>query len=158
MQLLTLRHQQKYYNKSIDMKKEVVLFEGTPSQWMNFTTYVMAVLFCWLIFPLFIALYRYLLTRTMKFKITSKRIEMEKGILSISHDETELFRVRDISMKQPFWLRLVGLSTIILATSDSSSRYLRIAGIKADKTLMIALRDAIEERRAEKNVRELDVV
>ena len=138
------------------MSKEKEIWNGSPSQWTNFKTYVMCLLFCWLVIPIFIALWKFLIVKTWKIKITDERLIEEKGVLSKNTDELELFRVKDIRLDQPFFLRLVGLSNVILMTSDRTNPTVIIPAIKDGKNLREELRVAIDARRDKKRVRETD--
>lgn len=138
------------------MNEEQELWKGSPSQWSNFLTYLICLMFSWLIFPIFIAAWKYLIVSSWKIEITNQRVIEEKGVLSKTTDELELYRVKDIRLNQPFWLRLVGLSTIVLITSDKSNPTLKIPAIKNGSALRENLRSAIEIRRDRKNVREVD--
>jgi len=136
--------------------EEKEIWKGSPSQWTNFGTYVFCILFIWLVIPIFIALWRFLLVKTWKIEITDQRLIEEKGVLSKKTDELELYRVKDIRLEQPFFLRLVGLSNIILATSDRTHSIVKIPAIKDGKNLREKLRVAIDARRDKKKVRETD--
>jgi membrane protein YdbS with pleckstrin-like domain len=136
--------------------EEKEIWKGRPSQWTNFGTYAMCILFCWLVIPIFIALWRFLVVKTWKIEITDQRLKEEKGVLSKTTDELELFRVKDIRLDQPFFLRLVGLSNVILVTSDRTNPIVRIPAITDGKNLKEKLRTAVDIRRDKKGVRETD--
>lgn len=136
--------------------EEKEIWEGSPSQWINFGTYLLCFLLCWLVIPIFVALWQYLVVRTWKIKITDQRIIEEKGVLSKTTDELELYRVKDIRLDQPFLLRLVGLSNILMVTSDKTNKILKIPAIKDGKNLREQLRIAVDVRRDKKRVRETD--
>ena len=102
------------------------------------------------------ALWRYLTIRTRSIRVTNQRIIDEQGVLSKTTEELELFRVKDITLHQPFWLRLVGLSSIHLQTSDRSNPLYILPGIKNGKELREELRTIVETRRTEKGVVERD--
>ncbi|TYB74477.1 PH domain-containing protein [Bizionia gelidisalsuginis] len=136
--------------------EEKEIWKGSPSQWTNFGTYVICLLFSWLIIPIFIAIWRFLVVKTWEIEITEQRLIVEKGVLSKSTEELELYRVKDIRLDQPFFLRLVGLSNITLVTSDRSHSVVRIPAISEGKNLREKLRIAVEERRDKKRVRETD--
>ena len=137
--------------------EEKVIWVGGPSQWTNFGIYVLCFLFCWLVIPIFIALWKYLAVKSWKIEITDQRIIEEKGVFSKTTDELELYRVKDIRLEQPFWLRLVGLSNILLATSDKTHAFYTIPAIKTGKEIKEQLRIAVDIRRDIKRVRETDV-
>lgn len=132
------------------------LWKGSPSQWTNFGTYVLCFLTCWLVIPIFIALWRFFFVKLWKFEITDQRIIEEKGVLSKKTDELELYRVKDIRLEQPFFLRIVGLSNIIMVTSDKTNPIVKIPAIPNGKQLREELRKAVDIRRDIKGVRERD--
>lgn len=133
------------------------IWEGSPSQWYNFKTYALCALLIWLIVPIFIALWKFIEVKTWKIKITDQRLIEEKGVLSRVIDQLELYRVKDIRIEQPFFLRLVGLSNVILKTSDRTNAIVMIPAVANGKELRDILRLAVETRRNEKNVREIDL-
>ena len=133
------------------------IWNGTPSQWINFNSYLFWLLpLGWFGLGVLISLWKYLTVKTWKFRITNERIIDEKGVLSKVTNELELFRVKDITLQQPFWLRLVGLSNIHLVTSDRSNPVFIIPGVKNGKGLREELRSVIDKRRTEKGVVERD--
>ena len=136
--------------------EETEIYKGSPSQWTNLGTYVMGILFCWLFIPVFIALWRFLVVKTWKIKITDQRLIEEKGVLSKTTEELELYRVKDIRLDQPFFYRLVGLSNVILVTSDRTNPIVKIPAVTDGKNLRENLRTAVDIRRDKKGVRETD--
>jgi len=139
------------------MSKEETIWEGNPSHWTSFPFYFISFLFIPLLgIGLIMGIWRYLTIRTWKIKITNQRIIEEKGVLSKTTNELELFRVKDLKLDQPFFLRLVGLSNIILMTSDRTNKRYLIEGVDNGKDLREKLRVSVEKRRDEKKVREVD--
>lgn len=139
------------------MSLEKDVWKGSPSHWTSFLYYIVCVplIFCFGI-GLLMGIWRYLTIRTWKISITTQRVINEKGVLSKTTDELELFRVKDITLDQPFFLRLVGLSNIILYTSDKTTPIVTIPGVPNGKKLREELRSVIDKRRDEKGVRERD--
>ena len=60
-------------------------------------------------------------------------------------------------LEQPFFLRLFGLGNIVMQTSDRSHPSVRLRAIRDGEQLYERIRAAVEESRARKGVRELDV-
>ena len=136
---------------------EKVIWEGKPSQLVNLSSYLFWLLpLMWMGLGLIISLYKYLKVTTHKIKITNQRIIEEYGILSKTTEELELFRVKDITLHQSFWYRLLGISVIRLVTSDKTSPTHSIVGVKDGKNLREQLRTTVEKRRKEKGVVERD--
>ena len=137
--------------------EEKEIWKGSPSQWTNLGTYVMSILFFWLLLiPVFIALWRFLVVKTWKIKITNQRLIEEKGVFSKTTEELELYRVKDIRLDQPFFYRLVGLSNVILVTSDRTNPIVTIPAVTDGTNLKEKLRTAVDIRRDKKGVRETD--
>lgn len=136
---------------------EKVIWEGKPSQLVNLSSYLFWLLpITWFGLGIIISLYKYLKVTTHKIKITNQRIIEEYGILSKTTEELELFRVKDITLHQSFWYRLLGISVIRLTTSDKTSPTHSIVGVVDGKNLREQLRSVVEKRREEKGVVERD--
>jgi uncharacterized membrane protein YdbT with pleckstrin-like domain len=139
------------------MSEETLLWRGTPSQLVNLPWYVLWLLLFWLVIPLFILLWQWLVIRTTVYELTSERLKLRRGVLNKHLDEVELYRVRDYQLEQPFLLRLFGLGNIVLRTSDRSHPNVRLRAIRDGEQLYERIRAAVEQCRGQKGVRELDV-
>ena len=136
---------------------EKTVWEGTPSQLVNLSSYLFwLVPLFWLGLGLIISLWKFLKIRTWKIKITNERIIEEKGVFSKTTNELELFRVKDITLHQSFWYRLLGISNIHLRTSDKTSPFYTLQGIVNGKELRETVRKIVERRREDKGVVERD--
>jgi len=137
---------------------EKTIFKGSPSQLTNIPFYLVCLLLTPVIgLGILMFLIRFLKTKFTKIEITEERIIEQTGILSRKTDETELYRVKDIRMDEPFFLRMFGLSNILIVTSDKSSPIISLFGVKNGDKLRKELRDLVETRRDKKGVRELDL-
>lgn len=167
------------------MEREQKIWKGISSQWVNLGLYLMcatlnviiisviiifknsetillakldyAVILAGLGISTILTLWQYYDTRVNIFDISSQRILEHKGIFSRITLELELYRVKDIIHEQPFLLRLLGLSNIVIYSSDLSTPQLKIKGIKDGVILKEKIRQAVEQRRDEKGIREIDV-
>jgi uncharacterized membrane protein YdbT with pleckstrin-like domain len=139
------------------MAEEQALWRGTPSHWVNLPWTIVWLLLFWLVVPLFILLWQWLVIRNTVYELSSERLRLRRGVLNKHLDEVELYRVRDYKLEQPFFLRLFGLGNIIMHTSDRSHPVVRLRAIRDGEQLYERLRAAVEDCRARKGVRELDV-
>jgi len=101
-------------------------------------------------------LWRWLVVRCLRYRLTSERIRITTGVLNQKIDEIELYRVKDITMTRPFWMRLAGLSSIHLKTSDRTLPRLDIPAVHNGDELRENLRQQVEIIRDRKRVREMD--
>jgi uncharacterized membrane protein YdbT with pleckstrin-like domain len=106
-----------------------------------------------LILPIAFALWKYLLNRTRVYELTTQRLKTTVGVFSTRTTELELYRVKDITLVQPFFQRLLGLGRIELATNDVSDHIILLNAIPGMKSLSEQLRASVEACRDQKKVR-----
>ena len=136
------------------MTDERKIWEGRPSQWLNLGHWVASVMTMGLWLP--VALWNYLVVRCTEYGVSSQRFFLRHGVLSRVEDEIELYRIKDTRLEQPLLLRLVGLANIVLVSSDPLQKNAVIRAVSNAKQLREELRTAIEKRRSDKRVREVD--
>jgi uncharacterized membrane protein YdbT with pleckstrin-like domain len=137
--------------------QEKIIWEGSPSQVTNLGTYVVCGLLFFLVIPVFYAIWRWIETRCFRYTVTDQRIRLTQGVFSKRTDSLELYRVKDVVMIEPFWLRLFGLGNVELRTSDLSSLLLVLRAVPEPAALREKVLLAAEARRDAKGVREMDV-
>lgn len=119
----------------------------------NFSPYILILLAV----PIFIAGKRYLQTKCKIYELTTERIKTTEGVFSKVTDTLELYRVKDIEMRQPFVYRVCGIENIQLNTSDTSSPFVFIEAMPQRVGLSDKIRNQVEVIRQQKGVREIDV-
>jgi uncharacterized membrane protein YdbT with pleckstrin-like domain len=153
---------------------EVVIWEGRPSQWVNFKYFFPSwILMCaagvaayllqqplllivagvFLIFPL----WKWLVVRCTQMTLTNQRLKIRSGVFSRRTNELELYRVKDTSLDEPFILRLVSLGNIEILSSDRTHPRFLIPAVKQAETLREHIRHTVEKLRGTKGVREMDM-
>jgi uncharacterized membrane protein YdbT with pleckstrin-like domain len=153
------------------MNQETTLWKGSPSQWLNIGPFSAALLtgagifiagvffppaFAALLLPLGYMIWKYLVVRTQVFELTSERLRTTSGVINQHVDEIELYRVKDTLMVRTWWMRLTGLASIQLETSDRSMPQLVIPAIHGGSEMRELLRKQVESQRDRKRVREMD--
>jgi len=136
---------------------EETIWRGSPSQKKNIGLYTLCVLFCWLVVPIVIGLTRFFQTKCQVFELTSERLKMTEGVFSKKTETLELYRVKDIEVRQPFIFRMLGVENIVLTTSDASSPIVHLDAIPKTVGLSDKLRNQVEIIRQQKRVREIDI-
>ncbi|HPO16557.1 MAG TPA: PH domain-containing protein [Candidatus Hydrogenedentes bacterium] len=134
------------------------IWEGHPSQWINFGLYLICLLTCFLVIPLFIAGWRWLVTKCTHYELTTQRIFLSTGVFNKKTDALELYRVLDLQIAEPFFLRLFGLGNVVLTTSDRTTPTFTFRAIHDPRTLADMLRKHVEACRVAKGTREIDFV
>lgn len=137
--------------------QEKIIWEGGPSQVTNLGTYIICALLFFLVVPVFYAIWRWIVTRCFRYSVSDQRIRVTQGVFNKRTDSIELYRVKDVVLLQPFWLRLFGLGNVELRTSDMTSPLLTLHAVPDPAALRESVLLAAEARRDTKGVRELDV-
>ena len=65
-----------------------------------------------------------------RYRLTTQRLFIERGILSRTMDQTELIRVDDVRMQQSFINRIFQIGTVQMMTTDVTDKAVVIDGIK----------------------------
>jgi len=153
------------------MSDETTLWKGSPSQWLNLGPFSAGIILAigiavgalwfppaWvaLLLPLGYMGWRFLTVRCQVFELTTQRLRITNGVINQHIDEIELYRVKDTLMVRTWWMRLTGLATITLQTSDRSLPHLVIPAISDGTELRELLRKQVELQRDSKRVREMD--
>lgn len=95
-------------------------------------------------------------TACHRYTLTDQRLQERSGLLSVTTEALELYRVKDISVQQPLLQRLFGRGRVQLATSDRSSPLLVLNAIPDPRGVADVLRACVERCRVAKGVREFD--
>jgi uncharacterized membrane protein YdbT with pleckstrin-like domain len=71
-------------------------------------------------------------SRSRHYRVTTRRIVVEVGLLSKRLEQVDLYRVSDYTVERPFAQRILGTGNLILRTLDKTSPIVAINGIKTD--------------------------
>jgi len=132
--------------------REETLFEGHPAVIPSAFVLLLVVVTIglWLIAAL-------LESKGKKYRLTTKRIVVETGILGKRLEQIDLYRVSDYSVDRPFSQRLMGTGNLNLKTVDRTTPNLDIKGIKTDVVALYErLRQATEADKRARGVRMVD--
>jgi len=119
------------------METEKTIHQTSPSQITNLLAFFVSILviaaiitaavllnnnliLILLVIPVFYMIWKWLRVQTTRFKLTDQRIIISQGVINKTTNETELYRVRDTSVHEPFFYRLFGLGNIIVYTTDEA--------------------------------------
>ncbi|MEI9999343.1 MAG: PH domain-containing protein [Verrucomicrobiota bacterium] len=92
-----------------------------------------------------------------EYIVSTQRVRVISGFFSKEIEEIELFRVKDTMARQSFLLRLFGLGTITILSSDEHHPRLVLSGVPRAVDLRERLRQEVMMLRQRFGVRELDV-
>ncbi|HEV7957977.1 MAG TPA: PH domain-containing protein [Acidimicrobiales bacterium] len=132
--------------------QEELIWEGRPT-WRAWAGRWIA---GWVLLPgligLFLLVSVWLRTRSVRWKLTSRRIEIETGFFSKKVDTLELWRVRDVEFSQSLVDRMAGVSCLSITAHDGSSPILRIRGAPGNRAVYDRLMSALMQARQQRGV------
>jgi uncharacterized membrane protein YdbT with pleckstrin-like domain len=158
------------------MDEERTLWDGTPSQLINFPLFIVCALIAGAligaaflfreqagpaayaiagaaVIPFLLAFWKWLRIKTTKYHLTTERLQLTTGILSRKTEDLELYRVKDYHIYEPFLMRLFGLADVILNTMDEQNATIYLKAIPDGKGLRDQIRKHVELCRDRKRVR-----
>lgn len=83
------------------------------------------------------------------YRLFADRMEVESGILSRRIENVELFRVRDVGLRQGFLGRLFNFGDVYLHSTDSSTPDLHVRAVDSPRELYEQVRALISTSRAQ---------
>lgn len=95
-----------------------------------------------------ISLFFYLKSRNIRYRITTQRIRLERGLLSKVQESLELFRIDHFELRKPLGSRVLGLASLHLFSSDAELENFSIYGVPNLETLADELRECQLRERA----------
>lgn len=132
---------------------EELIFEGHPAAIQTFGGLLLAILTLGIS-----ALVAYVMARGTRYKITSQRVVIERGVFGKRMEQIDLYRVVDYVVDKPFGQRIVGTGNLILEAMDKTTPEIRIEGVKTDvNALYERLRYCTEQEKKKRGVRVMDV-
>ena len=129
-----------------------MLFEGRAALVPGVGTLLIAILTLglWLIV-------RWFQTLGRTYRITTRRIVVETGVLSKKLEQIDLYRVADYTVERPFGQRIMGTGNLMLKTFDKTTPELNVLDISTDVVkLYERVRAATEADKARRGVRMVD--
>lgn len=129
--------------QSNSANNEREIFSGSPSQVINFWTFIS----CIFILPIPLAFWNWLQVRHTHLILTNQRIIMSGGVFSRLTLEIELYRVRDVAVEEPFLYRLFGLGHVVVYSTDKTTSMVRLMAFKNPHWLKEQIRQWAEHYR-----------
>jgi len=135
------------YSAAKEAEIEKPLFTGHPAVIYTFWQWIAV------IFTLGIAyLVYWIRSISTTYEITTQRVRVERGLLSKSKENVELFRIDHFDLHKPLGMRLVGQCLLNLRSSDSSFPTVIILGIPDLESLADTLRECSLRERTRRRV------
>lgn len=149
------------------MEPEKTVHQCSPSQIVNLKPFVFAflglaaivaltiitgetLLLLALLLPVGYAFWKWLEVKSTKLTLTDQRLIVTSGIFTKSTNETELYRVRDTSIEEPFFYRMFGVGNVIIYSTDEAEGKLHFHAYKKPHWIKDQIRNNAEVCRQRK--------
>jgi len=106
----------------------------------------------WIGVPLAWTVWRGLELACTRYELTSTYLRISTGVLSRWTDQQELYRLKKVSLWEPWWLRPFGRAWLVIDGADPSVRTVRLEGVARPVWLREQLSQGIEDARARHRV------
>ncbi len=129
-------------------QEETTIFEITPSILPDI---ILGFVTCFALLP-----WRYLTVLSCKYRLTTERLSVSAGIIGKSTQELEIYRVRDVTVELPFINRMLGLGTVVVHASDSSSPRIELIAVPDAERVKEQIRMAARAAKKAEGVRSVE--
>ncbi len=92
--------------------------------------------------------YSWLVRLGTEYRLYQVSLEVESGLVARTIDNLQLFRVRDLRLRQSMLGRLFGVGDVVVTSTDQSTPHLTIRGVEDPRTLYDTLRELVARSQA----------
>lgn len=93
-------------------------------------------------------IYTWIVRLGAEYRLYQDSLEVERGIIARSIDNLQLFRVRDLKLKQSILGRILGYGDINVTSTDQSTPNLTVRGVDAPRAFYDTLREGVARSQA----------
>jgi uncharacterized membrane protein YdbT with pleckstrin-like domain len=135
---------------------EDIIWEGSPTWRAWAGRWIAGWALLRVLVGIFLIVSVWMRTRSRRWKLTSRRVEIETGLFSRQVDTLELWRIRDVEFRQSLTDRLFGVSSIGITAHDGSIPAIDIRGLPGDRSIYDRLTSAVMQARQQRGVMNLN--
>ncbi len=132
---------------------EQTLFEIGPSPKAYLGSILLGIPLVFLLVGVFMLLGVWYNVASRRYRLTSQRLFVQRGLVAKHLEEVELFRVKDVTVRQSFLQRILGCGTVTVLSSDDTTPVLEISGISTPVDVKEAIRNAFRAARKREGLR-----
>ncbi len=92
--------------------------------------------------------YTWLVKIGIEYRLYQDSLEVESGLVSRNIENLQLFRVRDLKLRQSPLGRLFGVGDVMLTSTDQSTPHLTVRGVENPRAVYETLRELVARSQA----------
>ena len=133
--------------------EEYPIFELKPAYRAYLGLMVWGVLLAFVGIGLLLLLRAWYLVAATRYRLTTQRLFVQKGLIAKELEEVELFRVKDVTVRQGMLDRMLGVGTVVVLSTDDTAPRLELAGIRRPVEVKESVRGAFRAARQREGLR-----
>ena len=98
--------------------------------------------------PLAAWFFSWLACLSTEWRIFEDSIETDTGLIARRIGNVQVFRIRDLALRQSILNRLLGVGDVLVTSTDQSTPYLAIRGVKDPRAVYDTLRELVARSAA----------
>lgn len=102
---------------------------------------------------LLVLLRAWYLVASVRYRLTTQRLFVQRGLVAKDLEEVELFRVKDVTLTQSVLQRLLGTGTVVVLSTDDTAPRLELAGLSGPLEVKEQIRGAFRAARQREGMR-----
>ena len=141
-----------------DANEERDIFEITPAA----KAFLIQIIFGVILTPVLIGIFMlfdvWLKTKSRRYRLTSQRFIIRRGLIAKRIDEVELYRVKDVAVDQGIVQRMLGYGSVTILANDDTTPVILMVGIANPLEIKEIIRKQYREARRREGVRATEFV
>ncbi len=93
-----------------------------------------------------------------RYSLSEDRLFVETGLLNLKEEEILLYRIRDITLTRSLGQRLLGVGTVIISSSDTTTPQIRLVNILQPREVKELLGEKVEEAKNRRRIRPTELI
>ena len=136
-----------------DDHSERTLFEIGPSPKAYLGSILFGIPLVFLLVGVFMLLGVWYKVASRRYRLTNQRLFVQRGLVAKHLEEVELFRVKDVTVRQGILQRILGCGTVTVLSTDDTTPVVQLSGIANPVEIKESIRNAFRAARKREGMR-----
>jgi uncharacterized membrane protein YdbT with pleckstrin-like domain len=133
--------------------EEQLIFEVRPAARAFPARIIWGIVLLPVVVGLFLLLGVWYRTVATRYRLTTQRLFVRTGLIAKHEEEVELFRVKDVTLSQGMFQRLLGVGSVVVLSTDDTTPRLELGGIPDPEGRKEQIRAAFRTARQREGLR-----